>query len=362
MDESYYDMSLSLQDDNISCNSSFDSYEFTKVAIVNLVTGCVSFVVCCLVICIIILIKNWKFFSQRLVLYLTITALLFSLASILNRVDFSSSSSNTSAFLSGFCVFGGLLTQLTSWMMLCSMMGITFYLFVRTVFNRNTEKYEWAYISFIFLLPLLFNWIPFVKSSYGDSGAWCWIRSYDLVACEVLDFGLWLQFALLYIPLYLVISVLLILYAIIIITIYRKKKQVASTYNSQHSTPDKVFKKIMNEVFSLVLYPLISIFLNFPLLLNRIYSALNPTAPSVFLWYMASVALPLQGALTGCVFAFTTILRRRHTWTSLRASTLKKNKRKVLEYPMKTSQMSDSMGLSTTPNSNTISDYTMYRL
>ena len=51
--------------------------EYTKVAIVHVISGSISLLVCCAVIALIVFFKKWKFFGQRLILYLAVTALFF---------------------------------------------------------------------------------------------------------------------------------------------------------------------------------------------------------------------------------------------------------------------------------------------
>lgn len=344
---------------NQSCSTAFEYHEFTIVAIVNMVVGLLSFIICCFTILLIAVLKKWQFFSQRLILYLTITALLSSLANTINRVDFTEDPSDGSI---GFCVFSGFLTQVTSWMILCSISSITFYLFMRVIVRKNTEKLEWVYVVYTFAFPFLFNWIPFINTSYGRAGVWCWIRSFDLRTCEVLVFGKWLQFSLLYIPLYCILAVLITLYVIIIVKIYRKRK-VLTGIDNPHAK--KVMRKVVNEIASLMAYPMIYFVLSLPLLVNRIYSSAYPMEPSLTLWYLAAITFPLQGACTGVIFTFNTVFCRRMTWVELRSRTspmsrTETTQHKVTEYPMKTDEVSDSVAFTARTQHNSI-DYVEYQ-
>lgn len=330
-------MNLSLKDSYLNCTTPFDSPEFDKVAIVKIAAGCLSFLVGSLVITFIIVVKKWNFFSERLILYLTITAIPFSLASILNRVDFNDSSS---PFLTGFCIFGGFLTQVSSWMTLNAITAITLYLFGRTVLNKNTEKYEWVYLVFIFVVPLLFNWIPFIYTSYGRAGVWCWIRSFDLDTCKVHLFGQWLQFGLLFIPLYVILLGLILLYVLIFTKTWHRRRQLQGKQDNPHST--KLIKKITNELLMLVAYPFIYFILCIPLLLNRIHTSVKPTQPNLLLWYLSALSHPMVGAFTGMAFILHTAICRKLTWTRLRAQT-RGMTNKVSEYPMRPDEVSDSI-------------------
>lgn len=335
----------------------FEDYEFTIVAVVNMVVGLLSFVACCFTMLLIFMLKKWKFFSQRLILYLTITAMLISLANIVNRVDFSE---NPTEAVTGVCIFGGFLTQVTAWMTLCSNASITVYLFLCTMFQISTEKYEVLYVLFIFGFPFLFNWIPFIRESYGQAGVWCWIRSFDTANCKVLVFGKWLQFGLLYIPAYLILAILIIFYILIIAKVYQQRKLLTGSNNPQAK---KVLRKAVNEVLSLLAYPLIYFVLALPLLVNRIYSSANPEEPSLVLWYLAALMFPLQGVCTGLIFTLSTVICRRTTWAELRSRTELKSRpdsrHKVSEYPMKADEVSDSAAFTVHRQHATI-DYNEY--
>lgn len=351
--------SMNSSENQTNCSSVFEDHEFTNVAVVNMVVGLLSFIICCFTIILIAVLKRWQFFSQRLILYLTITAMLLSLSNIINRVDFAK---NPTTALTRFCIFGGFFSQVTSWMTLCSNTSITIYLFLRTMFKKNTEKYELLYVMFTFGFPFLFSWIPFINTSYGRAGVWCWIRSYDMINCKAFAFGKWLQFGLLYIPLYVLLAVLIVLYILIIAKIYRQRKVLSGTDNPHAS---KVVRKIMSEVLSLIAYPLIYFVLTLPLLLNRIHASINPEEPSLTLWYLAALTFPLEGACTGFVFTFNTLVCRRTTWIELRSQTgrtlsRKESQHKITEYPMKTDEVSDSAAFSTAHRPYYTIDYTEY--
>ena len=167
---------------NFTCITPFDSQEYTNVAIVNTFVAVLSFISTLFVVVFILATKKWQFFSERLILYLTISAMLFSVANIINRVDFHG---EKSSFYNGFCAFSGVMTQVTAWFCFMAYTSITLHLFFRSILNKSTEKYEWAYVFLIFVVPLLFNWIPFVSNLYGKAGVWCWISSFDLVRCSL---------------------------------------------------------------------------------------------------------------------------------------------------------------------------------
>ena len=104
-------------------------------------------------------------------------------------------------------------------MVLNAVASITVYIFVGAVFSKQTDRFEVLYLFFIFVFPLLINWIPFIDAAYGKAGVWCWIRSEDN-SCATFLFGQILEFILWYIPLYLILTILLLLYVIILVKIH----------------------------------------------------------------------------------------------------------------------------------------------
>lgn len=333
-----------------NCSSTFSTPEFTNVAIVKEVFSILSVLACSIILIFIVILKRWKFFSQRLVLYLVISSLLLSIASLINKIDFHN---EMSSFYTGFCIFGGFLLQLTSWMFINAIFGITMYLFFLIVFEKSTEKYEWMYIFYILVLPFLVNWIPFIKMGYQKAGLWCWIRSNDAMTCEAFYFGIYLQFFLLYIPLYITLTIECIIYVVILIKIRKKLRPLMSVRDYETK---KKLKKLKNELLSLVAYPVIFFVFNIPLLANRIYSSINPTQPSLFLWYLSGLSLPLQGLFTAVAFTVGT-----RTWNDLSCARLKASVRrneKIREYPLKTHAASDSVIV--IQNNSHQTDYTTY--
>ena len=315
-----------LYDDPYNCSSVFTTPPYTNIAIVKEVLSFFSMMACFFVLVFILVMKRWKYFSQRLVLTLIVTVTLVSIASLLNRVDYKN---QATPFYNGFCVFGGFLTQVTTLMFVISTLCITLHLFNLIVLNKSSEKYEWVYFFCIIVLPFLVSWIPFIKGAYQRAGVWCWIRSHDAVTCELFEFGQYLQFALLYIPLYAIFLTQCLLYVVILISVTKKKKKLSKIHDRELK---KKLRKTRNEVILLVPYPLIFISLNLPHLTNRIYTFLNPGQPSLALWYVSAICVPLQGLFATTVFTIGTRMWYKFKCIELLAA-LTKKKTKVVEYP-----------------------------
>ena len=61
-----------------------------------------------------------------------------------------------------------------------------------TCCSKEINKAEIALFASVFIIPLLFDWIPFTTHSYGPSGVVCWIRSLDN-DCNKEKAGFWEQ-------------------------------------------------------------------------------------------------------------------------------------------------------------------------
>lgn len=302
----------------VSNCSPYNSQSYAVVAAVSSGLAFVSILLILLVIAIIILFKKWKFFSQRLILYLALSAILVNVGIILHRVDYEN---QTTTFYVKFCEFGGYLDQLSNWMLLISISAIIFYSSCTLFFDKRTEKYEMVYVFFIFIFPFLFTWIPFIKESYGRAGAWCWIRSEDR-DCNSFEFGRWLQFSTWFVPLYIIMVVLIILYFFIIVKLYHKK-----------NTIDKTSKlHIKRDLLPLVAYPLIYFLLNIFPFINRTYNSIHD--PNLVLWYFAALANPTVGAWMALAFTLDPRTRKRLTVMEITAAArdLCQSKTVVQEY------------------------------
>ena len=321
---------------NSSCELPFNEQQFINVAIAKAVVSSTSILVCSTTLAFILLLKQWKVFSQKLIIYLFISAILQSIGYLLNKIDFQG---QTSESYSRFCMFSGFLTQITTWMFQGSIFVITIYLFFLIVINYDTAKFEVVYVIGIFVLPLVINWVPFINQAYHRAGLWCWIRSFDDTNCEKNVFGEFLEFFLYLAPIYLVLTIGSVLYLIIFVHIFVKIKK--SAYTNDHAKRVQL-KLLRSELFSLVAYPVTFFVLNIPIIANRIQGVQKPTEPSLFLWYLASIFGPLQGIVTAITFIIGTKWWQNFSFAKLKASLVKE--KTIENYDFDNAAISDSLG------------------
>ena len=297
-------------------------------------SGFISLLASCLVIALVVLFKKWQFFTQRLVLYLAVSVAFQSIAAMIIKIDYNN---EMSEFYLRFCQFSGFVAQNATWMVLNAVASITVYIFVGAVFSKRTDRIEALYLFFIFVFPLLLNWIPFIDTAYGNAGAWCWIRSEDS-SCKTYLFGQILQFILWYVPLYLILIILLFLYVIILVKIHCFDSRRRWTGNYKHADEQHQIKMMSKEIRSLLRYPLIYFLINlFPLAL-RICGAFEDNNQKLLpLWILTAIFFPIQGGFIALAFTLDSDTRKRLRWVQIKAAAKelcqRNNKDVISEYP-----------------------------
>ena len=305
-----------------NCSNPFNDPIYAKVAAVAAASGSISFLASCFVIFIIVFFKKWRFFTQRLILYLAISAALGSLAFILQRTDYNNV--ETTHF-NNFCIFAGFLGQVTAWMLLNSVISIMASLLLTAFTSKRAGRFEIVYTLLIFVFPLTINWIPFINSSYGRAGVWCWIRS---ETCQKLEFGRVLQLVLWYIPLYVIMFILIILYVIVLVKLHRTKRRWTGTFEPQGK---KMQELVAQEMLPLIAYPLVFFLLSIPPFINRIHNLADPQNPNIVLWFISAVLFPLQGGVIAIAFCLDPETRKRLNLANFKAAFMTFGKNKVVK-------------------------------
>ena len=305
----------------------FEGSILLAIDIVSLLSTAISLAAIFVVIFLIVLFKRWHDLNKRLLLYLCIATVIALVVSMLSRITHPN-----------FCMIGGFASQMGGWVSLMSYICITIALLLTTYFKDYNRRLEIAIILIIFVIPFTFNWIPFIKSSYGKAGILCWIRHYKEVngTCEKHTFGLVLQLVLWYIPLYLLLTVMILLYVAALAKFYfHRKKWTAFDQNKDN---ERIYA--LNYLSSLLAYPLVYFIINIFPLINRLQTLVNPSNPVPALWILANIFYSQQG--TGVAIVFLLEHRKKLTITSLRAAAAEWRKEtEVTEYPVSEEEEGD---------------------
>ena len=317
------------------CNV-FETDEYVTVAIVSSASAFLSSIFCIIVILFIFLLKKHYFFIQRLVLYLSITALVNSLSIVLRlyRIGYK----QQSEALQVLCIAAAFIDQTTRWANLMAFTAITFTLLMTVAFHKSTARLEWVYVVLIFIFPVTFNWIPFINETYGQAGAWCWIRSlnYD-DNCTEHELGTYLQYVLWYIPAYVLLGILLLVYSYIIVRVCRQRSMIE--INDEEAT--KAVETLNKEVLPLLFYPFGLFILNIFPLVNRIQGTFTAADPIYALWMLHAIFSPIQGGYIAIVYVLDRQTLRRLSFGNVVA--FFKRSDVVKEYPAMSEQTTESM-------------------
>lgn len=292
--------SNSTDPNNTECGI-YDADKYTTVAIIAASTGTFSMLASIAVISVIVIFKKYNFFIQRLILYLCITAAINSASVMLRFSRISHTHDSPQPALEALCVTAAFLDQTTLWSFTIAFSCLTFNMLIAVLSNKSTKHLEGVYIFLIFILPFMYNWIPFLNSSYGESGAWCWIKSHDYynkTSCPVDELGNILQFALWYVPHYLIVCIMLVAYLVIIVNLIRMSYHWRGLYNTEAVNTNR--EKMKELVLPLLFYPLGFFILNLVPLINRVYNTEHD--PSYPLWVLHATFSPLQGGYIALVY------------------------------------------------------------
>ena len=313
---------------DLSCFEQYDNTGFVIVVGLRVAGGIISFFCCLVMIWLIIIFKKYKFFTQRLILYLALSALAYSVVSAINVEGFRSYRDDS---VRSYCVFVGFLEQVVGNWIPVAITCIMVDLFVKVVFDKPTEKFEILYILLIFVSPILYSWIPFIHVAYGPAGAWCWIRDVDY-ECNDFPFGTSLRFALYWVPLYILMPILFGLLIIILVLLRKRQKQWIGNFNPESI---ELKKRMQEEVIPLLYYPIIFLLLNIFPFGNRISNAIQ-SEPLLPLWILAAISLPFQGLVITLAFALDSETRRKMTIPHILVATkhLFVKDERMQEYPI----------------------------
>ena len=314
----------------------YNEENYTAVAALRAVVGTFSAVFCLLVVGMIFLYRKYRCFCQRLILYLAVAAFFHSLSYPLARVNYYT----PRQLISPYCYFGGFFNLYTSWIEMLALCCLTFNVFLNAVLDKWLTKLEAVYVCLPYLLPLLWVWIPFIDSSFGNGEAWCDIRPVE-TDCSTYKFGNILRFCLWYGPLYTLCLVMLVAALVAACMIRRNSKL---WYGLQDPLTEQKSITLRKEVRPLLWFPVLYSVLNIFSVANQIDVAVDPTNTVIALWYLHVFTSPFRGAVIALAYALDNDTRKRLTWLQLRtAFSLCWKGDKIDEYSAINSSVSDSI-------------------
>ena len=302
---------------NITNNCVFkNNTEYCTIVEVTVRSISVISVVCAVIVLVLIfLLQRYKFVSQRLILYLVIATLLDAIEVSLGGIDLTHSI---------VCAIDGFFRTLLRWNLIVWVCNITANLFWNVVVGKPTNlNLEIVYIVVSFIVPISFSVVPFVDNSYGPAGIWCWISSKR-------EIGKILRFVTFYVPIWILIGVIFIVYLIIIVKLIWEVRK----WDNYSSKKDMKKKRIRKEIKTLFLYPIFFLLVNIFPIVNRIQNAFVPDHPLFPLYLLHAISSPTQGLGFTILFVVNKDTLREFKWSNFKTTLLTRFKRtgKVTEY------------------------------
>ena len=331
-----------------SNGSCFDIYKdnyYIGVAALSVVLSILSCICLLAVIVIIVLFRKYVYFNQKLILYLCIASVFFSFNTLINVTP---ADVDTNPASKGYCIVMGFVNHLVLWWQILCVVVIMIDIFIRVVFERDTQRYKIPYVIGILAPPIVVSWIPFIKLAYGPAGVSCWIRDteYGDLDCMPFHFGTYLRFSLFYVPFYFVMISLSVLPFITLYVARRKKRRWIGARNLGKEKIETQ-KKIVSEIRPLVGYPIAFIVVSVVPLILRIYEIFKPGDNDIFFYilYVFLIILHrLLGVIIALIFALDPETRKKLKWTEIRAAAQRwhgREKNAIVRYELEVSR-SDS--------------------
>ena len=231
------------------------------------------------IIIVFLLCKEIRSFGFRLIIYLTINEVFYSVGLMLNEES--------------LCTLQAIVLQYTSFCEILWSSIIAYSLYCVMVLGNEAEKLELRMLLIGYLVPVVFLCLPFITDSYGDAQGWCWIRDDG----DQYIWGVIWRVVCFYLPLFVVIT-----YNTFALTKVIKEINQEFAYMGEESGA-KSF------AYRLTLYPVVLIVSYSIVFIKRIFDFLNPDDPNYVLTVIATVTMCMTGTLNAFVYGFTETVR-----------------------------------------------------
>lgn len=293
--------------DNSSYCFNFTSSDLRINTAVTLSLHFIAVTLCLITILFIFATKQHHVFVNRLILYLVVTASLWSLTIMAEVIPVIHESALLGVKVregwEGTCAAVGFLSQVAETAKILVVCWIVLYLLLLVVFKHNAskQKHEVCGIITVVVVPFLLDWIPFRWHWYGLSGLWCWIRLTDnICGRDSLWKGVGLMLAVEFIPVLLATIFTLVSFICIAIALCRRAHRTEIKWKWS-----SVYQKGLAEAAALMVYPSIYGVIFVFRVIHRTYYVVQITRaypPNYTLWLAHSTALGIGGILVPLLY------------------------------------------------------------
>lgn len=273
----------------------YNTTGFYLVSSLTAAAGAITLTCAVSAVAVIFASQSHRLYHFRLIIYYCISAALFGLANCINRIDYAYASDPGRRDWS--CAAAGFFFQCTMWSLLISILSVTLSINVKTTLRRDLKGAEPASLFATFVLPLLINWIPFVRQGYGRWGNYCIIRIYD-EKCVLYQFGNVSAIVLVGLPWTIgILTIIAVTSASIVVTMYRTR-----TRQGDDEGYDDLIKKVTRkEALSLLWCPLALLLLVAPIIAVLSNDTKQPT---LWLWGVCEFLIALDPGLLALAYTY----------------------------------------------------------
>lgn len=289
----------------------------------------------------------------RLVIYFMTADSLQSIAQVFEVASVSYDYDQKIAFVrrgwETACVAFGCMDQVSMWMSNCVMIWIMLYL-LSTVYRLLCVQYRGNYaitnveevtkctlnqcnlrvkeafgILLVIVIPLTFNWVPFLWDMYGFSGLFCWIKAVSNNDCDDRWLSTILMFTMSYGPLLLLVFCGFLCFLVVMTLLCISLYSVDANQQLDDQAKEKLKRRLKiarREVAIVLAFPLVYCTLFSVVVVNRLYSLTHPDSHPVYaLWVAHVIASPGRLLVSPIAFlchpyVWKTLLHRRKSESS----------------------------------------------
>ena len=278
---------------DINNGTSCQSFTTNQCATLMILLQVIIFIIC--------VFREYKFFVLRLLLFLSISSTFQSISYLITNLNASKTS----------CQFQAFTMQYFLWSTLLWVIAITIHVLC-SIKKKSIEKYE-KYLHLVsWLFPFFWALLPLSGNSYDRAGVWCWIKR-DATA---LRFGTW------FVPKFIVILFLVISYFYILFKAMQQRNEWSGVYTSEQEAIQRN-SFLLKEVKQLAIHPIIYLLVSLPSFILRIEDALHSEDhPKYYMIILHVIFSPANGAVNAVAFAFYGNVQKKLTLPQLKMGIL----------------------------------------
>ena len=248
------------------------------ISIVLQTFSLLSLIGCLVIVGLIVMLKKYKFTTQRLILWLSVSGFFRSLVYLLPHPKKSQVN---------YCRVKGFFDQyfISTHLLWVFMIAVNCLCIVKR--KPYQQYYKWYHVI-VWVGSMVLAIIPLFKDSYGEAGIWCWIKRDTGVR-----FGVW------YVPLFVLCFCMFSINVYLIWFLMKNQRHV----NNRSDDERTAYKRIRKDLISLLAYPVFYILFYIPIFTFRVTEETNPNVkPNYGLTIAIVVFTPCLGVVYAVAF------------------------------------------------------------